>query len=145
MTHPLTFLHISDMQFGRNHQFGRLGLPGADANFDTLFHRLTDDLKSLREGQYRLKPDVLVVSGDLAEWGTVKEFDDARIFLEQLTDFLGLPDRRRVVIIPGNHDINRKHCLAYFAQCDAEETLPNPPFMRNGNRSRRCLNASTGI
>ena len=115
------------MQFGRNHRFGRLGLPGADADFDTLLQRLTDDLASLRDSEHGLKPDLLVVSGDLAELGKKKEFDDAGVFLEKLTEFLGL-SRRRVVIVPGNHDINRKKCEAYFLNCDAEDELPQPPF-----------------
>src|SRR2546425_11962630 len=91
--HSVTLLHVSDMQFGRNHRFGRLGLPGADADFDTLLRRLTDDLASLRDGEHQLQPDLLVVSGDLAEWGKKSEFDDASEFLERLTEFLGLSRR----------------------------------------------------
>lgn len=109
MSDSVTLLHISDLQFGRNHRFGRLGLPGPDADFDSLLRRLTDDLAALRHGEHQSKPDVLVVSGDLAEWGLKKEFDNAGEFVEKLTEFLDLPDRSRVVIAPGNHDINRKH------------------------------------
>ena len=64
----VTLLQLSDMQFGRNHRFGRLGLPGADAEFDTLLQRLTDDLAGVRDSEHHLQPDLLVVSGDLAEW-----------------------------------------------------------------------------
>ena len=124
---PITILHISDPQFGRNHRFGRLGLPAPDDQFDSLIQRLADDLAALRDGEYALRPNVLVVSGDLAEWGKRSEFDDADEFLQQLTDRLNL-DRRRVVIVPGNHDINRKQCEAYFTQCEADEQLPTPPF-----------------
>ena len=113
----VTLLHLSDMQFGRNHRFGRLGLPGADAEFDTLLQRLTDDLAGLRDSEHQLQPDLLVVSGDLAEWARKSEFDDVSHFIEKLTDFLGL-SRRRVVIVPGNHDINRKKCEAYFLNCE---------------------------
>ena len=123
----VTLLHISDMQFGRNHRFGRLGLPGTDAEFDTLLQRLTDDLASLRDGEHLLQPDLLVVSGDLAEWGKKSEFDDTSVFLERLTEFLGL-SRRRVVIVPGNHDINRKLCEGYFSNCEGRDELPQPPF-----------------
>jgi hypothetical protein len=45
----VTILHVSDMQFGVQHRFGRLGLGGADEPFDTLLRRLTDDLDLLRK------------------------------------------------------------------------------------------------
>jgi len=64
---PITTLHISDIQFGHNHRFGRLALGDPDAAFDTLLARLTQDLDQLRE-DHGLKPDLLAVSGDLAEW-----------------------------------------------------------------------------
>jgi len=38
---PITILHVSDLQFGHKHQFGRLALGDPDAAFDTLLARLT--------------------------------------------------------------------------------------------------------
>jgi WD40 repeat protein/3',5'-cyclic AMP phosphodiesterase CpdA len=122
----VTLLHVSDMQFGRNHRFGRLGALDPDASFDTLLQRLTDDLEVLKK-EPGLTPQIVVVSGDLAELGLPKEFEDARQFLMKLTEFLGL-GRERVVIVPGNHDINRKSCEAYFNTCAADEQDPVPPF-----------------
>jgi 3',5'-cyclic AMP phosphodiesterase CpdA len=122
----LTVLHLSDMQFGRNHLFGRLNLPPPDAQFDNLFARLHDDLEALKR-DHELTPDLLVVSGDLAEWGMPQEFKNAFAFLTQLVEYLQLP-RQRVVIVPGNHDINRKACEAYFADCAADGREPVPPF-----------------
>jgi 3',5'-cyclic AMP phosphodiesterase CpdA len=121
----ITLLHVSDMQFGRYHRFGRLGITGEDASFDTLFQRLSDDLAALRRDQ-GLTPQLVVVSGDLAEWGMPREFADARTFLEKLTAFLQL-GRDRAVLIPGNHDINRKACEAYFNTCAANEQEPVAP------------------
>jgi len=95
---PITVLHLSDMQFGRHHRFGRLGAPPPDDEFDSLFTRVTDDLKLLKK-DHGLWPDLLVLSGDLAEWGRKAEFDDALLFAQKLTDFLGLP-RGKVVIVP---------------------------------------------
>ena len=78
---PITILHISDIQFGHKHRFGRLGDEDqSDAAFDTLLARLTLDLDQLRDA-HGLKPDLLVVSGDLAEWGRKSEFEDALKFL----------------------------------------------------------------
>jgi DNA-binding beta-propeller fold protein YncE len=73
------------------------------------------------------RPDLLVVSGDLAKSGMPSEFAHALRFLEQLSEDLHLP-RRHVVIVPGTHDVNRKACRAYFSRCDADEEEPVPPF-----------------
>src|SRR4051812_16847845 len=90
----ITLLHVSDPQFGKFHRF----------QTSELFRRLSDDLKVLEsEGVH---PQALVLSGDLAEWGRKPEFQDALEFLAMLTERLGLK-RRNVVIVPGNHDINR--------------------------------------
>jgi 3',5'-cyclic AMP phosphodiesterase CpdA len=115
MTEPrlVTLLHISDMQFGRNHLFGRLKLPPPDSRFDSLAERLTQDLQDLRR-DFGLKPDLLVASGDLAEWGLPQEFNAMRTFLDHLVTILEL-SRERVILVPGNHDINRKLCEGYFA------------------------------
>src|SRR5262245_26570691 len=102
----ITLLHVSDMQFGRNHRFGPLGALDPDASFDTLLQRLIDDLGALKK-DHGLSPQLVVASGDLAEMGLPKEFEDARQLLVKLTEFLGL-SRDRAVIVPGNHDINRK-------------------------------------
>jgi 3',5'-cyclic AMP phosphodiesterase CpdA len=64
----ITLLHISDTQFGGKHRFGRLELPEPDAPFDTLFARLCDDLRWLKDKR-GLVPDLVIASGDLTEWG----------------------------------------------------------------------------
>ena len=125
---PITILHLSDIQFGQKHQFGRLALGDPDAAFDTLLERLTQDLDQLRD-EHGLKPDLLVVSGDLAEWGRKSEFEDALKFLAHLAEHLGLA-RRRVVVVPGNHDVSRKLCESYFNECEGRETEPERPFWK---------------
>ena len=44
---PITILHLSDLQFGKNHLFGRLHVPPPDAALNSLAVRLTDDLALL--------------------------------------------------------------------------------------------------
>ncbi len=79
----ITILHVSDMQFGRNHRFGNLAAGDPDAELDTLFTRLDDDLKLLAKTP-GVRPELVVVSGDLAEWGLASEFDDAFAFLDRI-------------------------------------------------------------
>lgn len=116
----LTILHLSDPQFGKNHRFG------SDEPFDTLFERLKEDLLKLR-AEKGLVPDLVVVTGDLAEWGLKSEFEQALDFLLRLCDLLEF-GRNRVAVIPGNHDINRKACAAYFAACEGDEHKPLKPY-----------------
>jgi 3',5'-cyclic AMP phosphodiesterase CpdA len=125
---PITIVHLSDPQFGRNHRFGRLSPSAPDDSFDSLVGRLQEDLEKLQEDE-GLTPDLLAVTGDLAEWGKKGEFEDVLQFLHRLAAVLGL-GRERVLLVPGNHDINRKLCEAYFNECEAEETTPSEPYWR---------------
>jgi 3',5'-cyclic AMP phosphodiesterase CpdA len=123
---PLTILHLSDLQFGRNHRFGRMSSSAPDDSFETLVGRLQQDLIIL-QSKHDLRPDLLVVTGDLAEWGKRAEFEDVFTFLDRMAGFLGL-ERDRVLVVPGNHDINRSACEAYFANCKADDETPREPF-----------------
>src|ERR1022692_3413188 len=122
----LTILHVSDPQFGAHHLFGGNGLTPADQAQDTLFRRLHDDLAQLEDEQ-GLLPDLLVVTGDLAERGLRSEFKQVTEFLSALSEAAQIP-RRHVAIVPGNHDVNRKACEAYFADQESDETAPVPPY-----------------
>jgi formylglycine-generating enzyme required for sulfatase activity/3',5'-cyclic AMP phosphodiesterase CpdA len=124
----VTLLHLSDVQFGKNHRFAGVDLPGLENPFDTLLARLWEDLVRLRD-DHRLAPELVIVTGDLTECGLPSEFRNAREFLEKLTDehHLNLP-RSHVAIIPGNHDVNWNACSAYFAECKADEILPIAPW-----------------
>lgn len=69
-------LHISDLHFGR--------VPP----------RMPE---ALLAAAHRVKPDVVVVSGDLTQRARVAEFEQARAFLDRL-DY-------PLIVIPGNHDV----------------------------------------
>ena len=58
----VTVLHLSDLQFGDQHLFGRDGLTTADQAYDTLVSRLIDDLAAL-DRDSGLRPDLVVVTG----------------------------------------------------------------------------------
>jgi 3',5'-cyclic AMP phosphodiesterase CpdA len=71
-----TIAHLSDLHFGR------------------LDHALLDPLKRCLE---RLRPDVLVVSGDLTQRARPHEFREARRWLDTLP--------QPQIVVPGNHDV----------------------------------------
>ncbi|GEM_PF-2778119 len=56
-----------------------------------------------------------------------KEFADAFEFLGGLCDHYSLP-RSRCIVIPGNHDINRSNCEAYFLECKGDGEEPEFPW-----------------
>ena len=122
----LTILHISDVQFGREHLFGGNGLTSSDRGEGTLFARLHQDLAGLANDR-GLRPDLLVVTGDLAERGLPSEFGRAVDFLGALSEAAQIP-RRHVAIVPGNHDVNWRACEAYFVEKESDEAEPVPPY-----------------
>jgi 3',5'-cyclic AMP phosphodiesterase CpdA len=124
----LTVLHLSDLGFGRTPDDGRQGSSAADRDQDqdSLFSRLQEDLDKLADGP-GLRPDLVVVTGDLTRQGLRSEFGQATAFLDRLCAAVDLP-RHRLAIVPGNHDINRLASEEYFLRERAEERKPQPPF-----------------
>jgi 3',5'-cyclic AMP phosphodiesterase CpdA len=115
----ITILHLSDMQFGINHRFG-----AEHTECNSLLQRLHEDLCALEPG---LKPDLVVLSGDLTEWANLKEFEDVYQFIDGLSQKCAIP-HNRIILIPGNHDINRKKCEIYFENCQLEGDAPKAPY-----------------
>lgn len=116
----VTLLHIAGPRFGRG--------PG-DADGGTaaeLQGRIWADLTRLAdEGAPR--PDILVVTGDLTESSSIREFTEATEFLSGLRVLLSL-EPHRLVVVPGGHDISRKACQAYFTNCEADDIVPTLPY-----------------
>src|SRR5262249_3956419 len=97
----LTVLHVSDPQIGHGDVLGADGkLIRARDGDDDLFRRLRDDLTRLEE-RHGLGPDLLVVTGDLTEWGRPSEFEQVVRFLTGLAEAAALP-RRNVAVGPGS-------------------------------------------
>jgi 3',5'-cyclic AMP phosphodiesterase CpdA len=71
-----TVVHLSDLHFGRINE----------ATIDPLLLRVGD-----------LRPDVVVVSGDLTQRARTREFQEARRFLDSLP--------KPQIVVPGNHDV----------------------------------------
>ena len=101
MRRQFTILHISDLHKPDN------------CNLDNLFYSIQKDCESYtKEGV--LKPEIIVVSGDIAEGTKDEGFDaetviksqyaEAGEFLKKLSDYFLGGDRNRIIIVPGNHD-----------------------------------------
>ncbi|MFV8750659.1 metallophosphoesterase [Nannocystaceae bacterium ST9] len=93
-TEPLCWLHLSDLHIGSE-----------DWQLDVVLSALKRDLPGLLERAQR-KPQLLFVTGDVANRGREIEYDGAFRFLDELCELLGL-GRERVFLVPGNHDVDR--------------------------------------
>lgn len=82
-----TIVHLSDLHFGRIDP----------AVVDPLIATIM-----------RIKPDLVVVSGDLTQRARSHQFQEARVFLDRL------PNPQ--IVVPGNHDVPMHNVLARFFQ-----------------------------
>ncbi|MGW4737306.1 WD40 domain-containing protein [Nocardia xishanensis] len=117
----VSVLHVAGPRFGR-------GLFGRDepATARELQSRIWANVTHLVD-RGAPRPDLIVVSGDLTESGRPREVDEALSFLTGLRVLLGLePDR--LIVVPGNHDVSKVACHAYFLHCEARERTPQPPY-----------------
>ncbi|MCA9670669.1 MAG: metallophosphoesterase [Myxococcales bacterium] len=122
----LTILHLSDVQFGPRHRFGRASSVGVAAQRRTLFQSLQRDVAILTRVA-GLTPDVIALTSDLAESGKTDQFEEAGDFLQRLSHALKVP-RSRVLVVPGNHDLDRDSCELYFSDCDSANRDPAAPY-----------------
>ncbi|MBN2003374.1 MAG: metallophosphoesterase [Anaerolineae bacterium] len=105
----LHILHLSDLQICANDDV-------------SLFRaRLENDL--FQELDIR-RLDYLVISGDVASHALPEEYRLAFEFLDGLAKRFGL-DPQRIVVVPGNHDVNWEHAEAAYTFVPKRK-LPDP-------------------
>jgi HEAT repeat protein/predicted MPP superfamily phosphohydrolase len=111
-------LHISDIHRG----------PDEPTSTASLLGRLLTDIRRTYEennqtfvgDEPRLgQPDIIVVSGDLTQRAAVEEFKEARKFLEGLLPLVK-GHRDRIVLVPGNHDLDWGIAARSFTQTTSE-------------------------
>lgn len=99
MTIKNTFqlLHISDLHIkdSEEDKFDQ------GVVLDPLIKRVKEDREN------GLRPEIIVVTGDVAFQGIESEYKLAKEFFSDLLGTMELPDKR-LFIVPGNHDVNRK-------------------------------------
>lgn len=112
----LTILHLSDLHLGEHHNF-------AEGGVASLLERLRQDA----ERGAALRPDLVVVTGDLTYKAKPSEFMAAERLLAGLVEHFQI-GRDQVVVVPGNHDVSWPMCQAYFSECEAAEVEASPPY-----------------
>ncbi len=100
MTHtdqPIRILHLSDIHFKAAKTWD------ADPVLRALARFIRDEVK------HGMAPDLVAITGDLANAGTAEEYALTRTWIEKqlwpaLSDCL---PRDRLLLVPGNHDVDR--------------------------------------
>ncbi|WP_406316850.1 TIR domain-containing protein [Streptosporangium sp. NBC_01639] len=117
----ITLLHVAGPRFGR-------GLAAEDEPLtaEELQPRIWADMTRLRDAGVP-RPDLLVVTGDLTESGSRREFGEAATFLTGLRVLLGL-EPQRLIVVPGPRDVTKAASRAYFSNCEADDVHPQPPY-----------------
>ncbi len=93
---PLSWLHLSDIHMSGHHTYD------PDLVLDAI----------VKLAEKERKPDFIVVTGDVAFSGQAKQYAHVDKFFSDLLDVTGLSDKReRVIVVPGNHDVDRQKLI----------------------------------
>ncbi len=113
-------LHISDLHIEVSEEFDR------SLVLDPLIEQVRRDIKN------GFRPELLIVSGDIAKRGLREEYKAAKVFFDELLACLDLP-QESLFIVPGNHDVNR-------SKFNPSNTIPNYNNMRALNEELENVN-----
>lgn len=102
-----TILHLSDLHLGEDM------IPRAVIRLRPWWKRVAPQVTAgVVSAIQDLKPDYVVISGDIVNKSQEDSFGEASVYLRKLFLDAGFDLKKRVLIIPGNHDVSfypRKH------------------------------------
>ncbi len=125
----MSILHLSDLHFTTAKR--------ADLWFSQLQLDLTKELNCEQL-------DAIVISGDVGTLSTGNEYAEAERFFKKLTQRFGVGPNR-VVIVPGNHDVNYKLVAGASSAGPRPSAQPDPNLPRRGlDHFARFYHAITG-
>lgn len=116
----IDIIHLSDLHFGQHHRY--IG----DTPYETLLSKTLEDLDFL-SNEYKVDPSLVIITGDLAEKSDPTEYSKVREFLDGLLEKFSL-DASKVVIVPGNHDVNWDMYRSSELYHKAHRKPFNPPY-----------------
>jgi len=102
-------LHLSDLHFGT--------LENAKIWANQLAADISNDLNIPRL-------DTIILSGDIANYSTLDEYDAAVQFLNQLTQEFTLQPEQ-IILVPGNHDLNWQLSKTAYTLKDLSDCQPH--------------------
>ena len=119
-------LHLSDIHRGMNPPTSNPSLWGHLR--DDIGRTYAEDNARLTEAEPDLgTPDLIIITGDLTQRAQPAEYDLAGEFLEKIAMLVG-NDHNRIIIVPGNHDVNWKLSKQAFVPATQKEFEEQPLF-----------------
>lgn len=135
MPAPFRILHLSDLHLGDDilwRSVAKLRRWKSPA-ISSLTQGLSDAIREL-------KPEYVIVSGDIVNKAAQKTYRDAAACLRRVFTDAGFDLRERVLIVPGNHDVSffpkrheddwkrlelyRAFLLAFYGETDVDSRRP---------------------
>ncbi len=98
----VTWLHLSDFHFKPALKKSHSTSWRQDKVMDALARDLPKHLE-----EAGLTPDLVFVTGDVANFGKPAEYRAAQAYFGNLSQTLGLDPKRHWFVVPGNHDVDR--------------------------------------
>lgn len=102
----MNILHLSDIHFGRN--YPEYGIKDVFEKKDKILEDLISCIANIED---RLRPEHIVVTGDIAWRGKKKDFDEAYEWFTKLLSATGL-EGKDITFCVGNHDVNRSYACS---------------------------------
>ena len=96
----MRILHLSDIHFGRNYVRTKITDP-----FEKKDEIMTELLSYIGSIPKELKPEHVVVTGDIAWFGKKDEYAEAKEWFFKLLEVTGLTGKDLTFCV-GNHDVN---------------------------------------
>lgn len=124
-----SILHISDIH----------KITGVE--YDHLFQSLRRDKEVFTEHERIVAPSFVVVSGDLIQ-GDYKEdqireqYKEVESFLTSICDLYLQGDRSRLIVVPGNHDVNRVATIASLQLTNNNYENSKDSYFKGANNIR---------
>lgn len=97
----MVLLHLSDIHFGRDNPEYKV-----KGKFDEKKQILQKLIESVKAN--KIKPDHIIVTGDVAWYGKEKDFTEALVWFKELLNATKLSGAD-ITFCPGNHDVNRSY------------------------------------
>lgn len=116
MTRPVNLLHLSDLHFGMEptQKTPSIAVDQRNLTLRTL-------IKTLKMLPQQWRPQVVAVTGDIGWKGGAEDYRKAKEWLQnELLAALDLPPRK-LIICPGNHDLDRDETIGMLPPPSAEE------------------------
>ncbi|PTQ92012.1 calcineurin-like phosphoesterase family protein [Mucilaginibacter yixingensis] len=118
-------IHLSDLHVSshKNEDEELITKPGSyltTSEANNIGKNFIDEFCAHVQTHYGADEKYLIISGDIADKSYEPEYHFAVYFLKRLTDKLGIPSEK-IMVVPGDHDVNRMKLTNAYAASDKRQ------------------------